>query len=103
MNNSISAFKVFEKSLKSLQSELQNNRQARSYFPTEKISDILHTNLTSEGSSENEIYDHRWLQREFAISPNLYEKFQAFWSGQNTTELMMERMCKAGIVRRRLV
>lgn len=89
-----STFKTFEISLNELQDSLKNHVELQKYFPPQKIADILNTKLVNEVLDDNEIYDHRWMERKFITPPVLTDKFQLFWDQNSISDEMRLQMCK---------
>lgn len=85
---------TFRQSLIQLQQDLRRFEKVVEYFPAEKLEDILKTELVVTDLPKSGIYDHRWLQRKFFISPGLLESFRSFWDEQGSEDSSRERMCK---------
>lgn len=85
---------VFKDALDELQATLTRRPHLSEIFPSDKLPDILATSISDGKLGSDEIYDHRWLERKFLVSPKLYECFDRFWLDFGTDRLSKGRMCK---------
>lgn len=85
---------TFRQSLIQLQQDLGRFEKVGDFFPDEKLEDILKTQLVVTDLPKSGIYDHKWLQRKFFISPALFQNFRIFWDEQGSEDSSRERMCK---------
>lgn len=85
---------TFRQSLIQLQQDLRRFENVAEFFPEAKLEDILKTELVASNLPKAGIYDHKWLQRKFHISPALLESFRSFWNELGSEDSSKERMCK---------